>query len=73
MFLLAAGRKAQAAVPKGLLARFVTTSASEQQAQAQAAVPAAKPPMYKDFLIYRWNPDTPEQPKYVNYKVDINR
>lgn len=28
---------------------------------------------FKEFQIYRWNPDSPEKPKYVSYKVDINR
>lgn len=27
----------------------------------------------QEFQIYRWNPDEPEKPKYVSYKVDINR
>jgi hypothetical protein len=26
----------------------------------------------QEFQVYRWNPDAPEQPKYVSYKVDIN-
>lgn len=73
MFLVNSGRKAASGLPKGLLARIITTTAQEQQPVAQAAAPAAKPALYKDFQIYRWNPDEPEQPKYVNYKLDINR
>jgi len=34
---------------------------------------ASKPPLMKEFQIYRWNPDSPEKPKYTSYKVDINR
>jgi len=28
---------------------------------------------WQEFQIYRWNPDDSEKPKYVTYKVDINR
>lgn len=28
---------------------------------------------WKEFQIYRWSPDSEDKPKYVNYKVDINR
>ncbi|KAK6640196.1 hypothetical protein RUM44_011882 [Polyplax serrata] len=32
-----------------------------------------KKPLYKDFSIYRWNPDVPsEKPRMQTYKVDLN-
>lgn len=34
---------------------------------------AQKAPLYKDFKIYRWSPDTGEKPHYQTYKVDINK
>lgn len=54
---------------------FVSTSQSDSAAQAApAATPGTKPPLMKDFQVYRWDPDTPDaKPKYVSYKVDINR
>jgi hypothetical protein len=55
-------------------ARHVATSASSAQPVAQpAASPSAKPPLFKDFQIYRWTPEESDKPKYVTYKVDINR
>lgn len=40
--------------------------------QAAASTAAAKPVVEKEFLVYRWNPDSGEAPKYDSYKVDIN-
>ena len=42
-------------------------------AAAPAAVAGAKPVLEKEFLIYRWNPDTGEAPTYQSYKVDVNK
>jgi hypothetical protein len=54
--------------------RHVATSSSSAQPVAQpAASPSAKPPLFKDFQIYRWTPEEADKPKYVTYKVDINR
>ena len=39
---------------------------------ATAAEAAAKPAVAKEFLVYRWNPDSGEPPKYDSYKIDIN-
>ncbi|KAG2435516.1 hypothetical protein HYH02_011810 [Chlamydomonas schloesseri] len=39
---------------------------------APSRAPLAKPPLYKEFQIYRWNPDSDEKPKYTSYQVDIN-
>ena len=27
--------------------------------------------MFKEFQVYRWNPDSDEKPKYQSYQVDI--
>ena len=40
---------------------------------AGAAAPASKPVVEKEFLVYRWDPDSSEAPKYDSYKVDINK
>ncbi|KAI8465973.1 MAG: iron-sulfur subunit of mitochondrial succinate dehydrogenase [Monoraphidium minutum] len=61
-------------VPQGLapvICRSIKTSA---EASAQPAVaPSVKPPLMKEFQIYRWDPDMPDaKPKYTSYKVDIN-
>jgi succinate dehydrogenase (ubiquinone) iron-sulfur subunit len=62
-------------LPVGSLAAWVSTSAESAQAQAAAASTqtTGKPPLFKEFNVYRWNPDSPEDPKYTTYKVDINR
>ncbi|EJT51329.1 succinate dehydrogenase iron-sulfur subunit [Trichosporon asahii var. asahii CBS 8904] len=66
------------ALPRGTVARQLSTSAASQFAQPSesTATPAAgtKPPQIKEFKIYRWNPDTPsEKPKLQSYKVDLNQ
>lgn len=52
----------------------VSTSQADAAAQAApAATPGTKPPLMKEFQVYRWDPDTPDaKPKYVSYIVDIN-
>lgn len=40
---------------------------------AEKPSPATQQPLLKDFLIYRWNPETQEPPSYQKYTVDINR
>ncbi|KAF8057921.1 sdhb [Scenedesmus sp. PABB004] len=65
--------RAAAALPRGLgAAACVHTSGEAQQPVAQPAAAGAKPALFKEFQIYRWNPDSPEKPHYVTYKVDIN-
>uniref|UniRef100_A0A7R9Z768 Succinate dehydrogenase [ubiquinone] iron-sulfur subunit, mitochondrial n=1 Tax=Chlamydomonas euryale TaxID=1486919 RepID=A0A7R9Z768_9CHLO len=61
----------QSGASGAMLQRMVTTS-SEADAAAAKAAPAAKAPMYKEFQIYRWNPDSDDKPKYASYQVDIN-
>ncbi len=63
-------------VQPGALAALISTT-SEALNAAAAAAPATKakpgkPPLYKEFQLYRWNPDGTEKPKYVSYQVDIN-
>lgn len=41
-------------------------------ARAASAAAASKPVVEKEFLIYRWEPDSGEAPRYDSYKVDIN-
>ena len=43
-----------------------------QAASGATAAAASKPVVEKEFLVYRWNPDSGEAPKYDSYKVDIN-
>jgi len=65
-------RRTAGRLPAALMnATQVSTTAGAEAAPA-AAVAAAKPALYKDFQIYRWSPEATEQPKYVNYTVDIN-
>ena len=47
------------------LVRAVATAATSAPA-------AAKPVVEKEFLVYRWDPDSGEAPRYDTYKVDIN-
>ncbi|WVQ78951.1 succinate dehydrogenase [ubiquinone] iron-sulfur subunit, mitochondrial [Cryptococcus sp. DSM 104549] len=56
--------------PLAFAARSFHASAS-----AQLATPVeGKPPQIKEFKIYRWNPDTPnEKPKLQSYKVDLSQ
>lgn len=49
--------------------RVITTSSHEP---AAAPATAAKPQLLKEFLVYRWDPDTGAKPRYDSYKVDIN-
>eukprot|EP00877_Chromochloris_zofingiensis_P009897 jgi/Chrzof1/5160/Cz15g13230.t1_SDH2[v5.2] len=64
--------KAGQLLPKGALAALISTTSEVSQAQAAAATQSAKPALVKQFEIYRWNPDSPDKPKYQSYKVDIN-
>lgn len=50
---------------------MVRSFATETNAPSTPA-PAGKPVLEKEFLVYRWNPDSGEDPTYQSYKVDIN-
>jgi succinate dehydrogenase (ubiquinone) iron-sulfur subunit len=52
----------------------VSTSSSADAAAQAAPVAGTKPVLMKEFQVYRWDPDTADaKPKYVSYKIDINR
>lgn len=83
LLLGGARRGAQAALQPGALTALVSTTsealnaaAAPAAASTSAAAPRvvlAKPPLYKEFQIYRWNPDAgDDKPKYAAYQVDIN-
>ncbi|GMH43622.1 hypothetical protein BSKO_11544 [Bryopsis sp. KO-2023] len=52
-------------------ARVFATGVPVAQAAAATAT-GNKPSLLKEFLVYRWDPDTPDKPAYKSYKVDIN-
>ena len=60
--LLRQAREAQQLVP--LLARA---------ASARHVVTAQKPPLLKEFQLYRFNPEQDEKPFFKTYRVDINK
>lgn len=50
----------------------ITTTAAAPAAQAEAAAPSDDG-LQREFLVYRWSPETGGKPRYDSYKVDINR
>lgn len=64
-------------LPKGTLGAMISTSSAALADQGHGAgavkAMASKPPLMKEFQIYRWNPDSSDKPAYQSYKVDINR
>jgi len=73
MLLLSSLARGAQALPKGMLAALISTSSEALQPVAQAAPGgSSKPVLLKEFQVYRWNPDEPEKPKYVSYKIDLN-
>ncbi|ODN72881.1 succinate dehydrogenase [ubiquinone] iron-sulfur subunit, mitochondrial [Cryptococcus amylolentus CBS 6039] len=54
---------------------FAATRSFHATSSAQLATPVeAKPSKIKEFKIYRWNPDVPnEKPKLQSYKVDLSQ
>eukprot|EP00887_Chlorella_sp_A99_P007853 scaffold20.g7853.t1 len=50
----------------GELARAAATAFSTSAAAFQ------KPAAEKEFLVYRWDPDSGQAPRYDSYKVDLN-
>lgn len=69
---LGAFRRVSSAVQPGALQALISTTTEALSAAPSKAAVQAKPPLYKEFQIYRWNPDSDEKPKYVSYQVDIN-
>ncbi|PVF92567.1 succinate dehydrogenase and fumarate r [Serendipita vermifera] len=59
-------------------ARTISSSAKVSLAQPmptqEPVTPTGKPPLMKEFKIYRWNPDEPEKkPTMQSYQVDLNQ
>lgn len=54
----------------GSLLTSVRAVASAAGSAGSAA--GGKPVAEKEFLIYRWNPESDAPPRYDSYKVDIN-
>jgi len=55
--------------------RMISSSTDVQAPvpQKSAEKPASgKPAIFKEFQVYRWNPDSSDKPKYASYQVDIN-
>lgn len=50
----------------------ITTTAAAPAAQTEAAAPS-NDGLQREFLVYRWSPETGGKPRYDSYKVDINR
>lgn len=51
--------------------RISGTAAVEAQ-PAAAVAGNAKPPLMKEFLVYRWDPEKTDKPTYKSYQVDLN-
>ena len=72
--LLGGLRRSPQALQPGMLSALISTT-SEALSAAPAAASTSKPakaPLYKEFQLYRWSPETDDKPKYVSYQVDIN-
>lgn len=54
------------------LRAFLSSNGSLGETNAYATA-SGKPALEKEFLIYRWDPERNEKPKYQTYKVDLNR
>lgn len=65
-----APRLGQALAPE--LVTLARGAAARMASAAAGAAAASKAVVEKEFLVYRWNPDSSEAPKYDSYKVDIN-
>lgn len=75
--LLGSLRRGAQLFPRATLVSLISTSTEALQAQAvvakAATTPSGKPPLMKEFQVYRWNPDNEDQkPVYKSYQVDIN-
>jgi hypothetical protein len=49
------------------------TSTSAVNAAPTAASVAQKPPLLKDVLLYRFDPENDAKPYYKTYRVDVNK
>ena len=74
--LPARARAGRQLLPRGFFGALISTSSEALEPVASAAAaasPTSKPTLLKEFQVYRWSPDSPEKPKYVSYKIDINK
>lgn len=69
----AAARRAATAEPTLMSGLSRLAAATATSTTAKATIPAGKPPAYKEFQLYRYNPEQDEKPYYKAYKVDINK
>jgi succinate dehydrogenase (ubiquinone) iron-sulfur subunit len=53
-----------------LSAQVSTTVITASSAEVAPAA-EAREPVYRDFQVYRWNPDNGGKPRYDTYKLDI--
>lgn len=75
--IIGALKRSSLTLPKGLFVNFISTAQQTLAPPATATKKVAagssgKPPLYKEFQIYRWDPNSDDKPKYVSYQVDIN-
>ncbi|GAB4819375.1 hypothetical protein N2152v2_006421 [Parachlorella kessleri] len=54
------------------LQHFARAAATATAGQATTAANVGKPKLEKEFLVYRWSPESDQPPRYDSYKVDIN-
>jgi len=56
------------------IASSARTSYASPMPKEQPASPQAKPPLVKEFKIYRWDPEQPQnKPTLQSYNVDLNQ
>lgn len=73
--ILSSGSQVEAAGALNMFNRMISSSTDVQAPvpQKSAEKPASgKPAIFKEFQVYRWNPDSSDKPKYASYQVDIN-
>ena len=57
----------------GRLAPMLAQVSTSNGPLAPAQAAASKPPMMKEFQLYRFDPENDEKPYYKSYRVDINK
>lgn len=66
-------RSLKASTSRQALGSLTSVRGLASPAEVQAGIAPTKPQNYKDFKIYRWNPDEPaKKPHLQTYKVDLN-
>lgn len=51
---------------------FVKAYASAAASSTTSSSSTSKPPLEREFMIYRWDPENEDKPTYQTYKVDLN-